>query len=123
MYFYLVDSFPKVLADLFSASQDKQVFSQSPRVHEYTGYIHMRLNCDKLTPVLYTVSSVNYLWSKALFIDMNNGNDRLAFCLPIFFLVLLISIRNIRTTSGNLTLWKESKLRIVMIQPENCQCE
>lgn len=81
----------------------------------------MRLNCDKLTPAPYTMSSVIYLWSKALFIDMNKGNDTLDFCFPLFFPVLLINMENIRRTSGNFTLWEESKLRIVMIQPENCQ--
>lgn len=69
--------------------------------------IVMRLNYDKLTPVPYAMSSVNYLWSKALFIDINKGNDALAFCFPLFFLVLLINRQNTRRTSGNFTLWEE----------------
>jgi len=56
-----------------------------------------------LTPLPYSVSSVNYLWSKPLFIDVSKGNDTLAFSFPLFFLVLLINMQNIRMTSGNFT--------------------
>lgn len=63
----------------------------------------MRLNSGNLTPVPCAVSSVHYLWSKALFIGMNKGSGALVFCFLPFFLILLINLQNIWRTSGTFT--------------------
>lgn len=61
-----------------------QMKSKSLPIPKYSWiYYEYIINSGKQTPVPYAVSSVHYLWSKALFIGMNKGSDTLAFCFPL----------------------------------------